>query len=114
MKHVLKPLKKLTGEPITISSDPTGELIAIDPDRNVKYVMVLDVGDMDNPQIRNHVKSASEMMTELLGHDRVLFAPRATGQEGIKIYEMHPVTDWCDECKSQKCECDFRRAKRGL
>jgi hypothetical protein len=93
MKHVLKPLKKLSGEEVRISSDPTGELIAIDPDRNVKYVMVLDVGDMSSQQVMNHVKSASEMMTELLGEDRVLFAPRRRGDDGIKIYEMHPVED---------------------
>ena len=80
MEYVLKPLKKLTGEEITISSDPTGELIKLDPDRNVKYVMILDVGDMAPPEIRNHVKSASEMMTSLLGSDRVLFAPRRPGQ----------------------------------
>ena len=114
MKYALKPLKKLTGEEVTISSDPTGELIALDPDRNVKYLMILDVGDMSPSQITNHVKSASEMMTSLLGSDRVLFAPRRPGQEGIKIYEMHPVADWCDECKKAKCECNLKRSERGL
>jgi hypothetical protein len=93
MKHVLKPLKEINGQEVTLSSDPTGELIEIDPDRNVKYVMVLDVGDMSPSCVTDHVKRASEMMTELLGEDRVLFAPRARGQEGIKIYEMHPTED---------------------
>ena len=114
MKHVLKPLKEIGGREVTLSSDPTGELIEIDPDRNLRYVMILDVGDWPPSQVRDHVKNASEMMDKLIGPDRVLFAPRMRGQDGVKIYEMQPVLEWCDECKREKCECDYRRGNRGL
>lgn len=114
MKHVLKQLKDVAGQPVTLSSDPTGEILEIDPDRNVKYVFILDVGDWSPDRTIGYMKTVMGQMEEFLGKDRVLIAPRKPGQDGIKLYEVQPFVDWCDECKREKCECDLLRSNRGL
>lgn len=93
MEYVLKPLKHLTGEEVTVSSDPTGEIIQLDPDRNVKYAFMLNVGDLPPAAARQHIENTMEKLKDFFGPGRVLVIPRRPEDTEAKIFQLEPVVE---------------------
>ncbi len=91
MEYVLKPLKTAKGQPFTLSSDPTGEIIELSPDQNVKYAFALNIGDLPPREASEYVKKQMEKIVAILGPNRTLVIPRRNDEESVLIYELEPV-----------------------
>lgn len=91
MDYVLKPLKNAEGKPFTLSSDPTGEIIELSPDQNVKYVFALNIGDLPPLEASEYVKKAMKNIITVLGPDRTLVIPRRSDEGSVLIYELEAV-----------------------
>lgn len=93
MDRILKPLKTLTGKPVTLSSDPEGEIIALDPDSYAKYVFVVEVGDLAPGDTADYLKEIAITFEKFLGPDRVLLVPKRSNQDPVQIFELEPVAE---------------------
>lgn len=92
MDYVLKPLKNLEGEEVRLSSDPTGELIQLDPDENVKYAMVINVGDLPPVEARKFLEGYLEKLVEFFGSDRILLIPRRSADDpNGTLFKIEPA-----------------------
>ena len=92
MDYVLKPLKNLEGEEVRLSSDPSGELIQIDPDPSVKYVMVVNVGDLPPMEALKFMKGYLEKLVGFFGSDRVLLIPKRSADDpNGTLYQIEPA-----------------------
>ena len=90
MEFKLAKLTKMTGEPVTLSSDPEGELIQLDPDRGIKYVMKIPLGDMPPTEAASYMNRIKEQIGDFFGEGNILYIPTRRGEDEAEIYELHP------------------------
>lgn len=91
MKYKLAKLKKMTGEPVTVSSNPEGELIELDPDKGTKYVLGINVGDLPPRECYEFMQKIREQIGTFFGEGNVLFIPYRKGEAQVEIFELHPT-----------------------
>jgi hypothetical protein len=91
MEYRLKRLEKLSGEPVTISSNLEGEIIELDLQKGCKYVVGIDVGDLPPKEARSYLEKTMTTLKEFFGDNQCLLLPRRHGQAQVEVYEIEPV-----------------------
>ena len=91
MKYKIAKLTKKTGEPVTVSSDPEGELIELDPASGAKYALTVDIGNLPPREAVAYVNKIKDQISEFFGKGNLLLIPRRSdGTTQIEIFELKP------------------------
>ena len=88
-QYKLQRVEKLSGEPVTLSSDPQGELIELKVGSGIKYALMIDVGDLPPKEAFAFVNKCKETLGDFFGKgNNVLLCPRRRDGSGTEIFEL--------------------------